>query len=443
MIRERGLLRRSPRRLMPPARRHSPPPRPVSPEESRRILLARQGLATPPAARSGPRSVARLVHRLGFVQVDSINVVERAHHLILHTRFDAYRPSTLTRLLEHERSLFEHWTHDASVIPLEFHAHWRPRFRRYEQRAEHRAWWKERLGRDPDALLARVLGRIRSEGPARARDFEDERRDAEGGSWWNWHPGKAALEHLWRTGRLAIAGRNGFEKIYDLAERVHPSTRSQAEPTDEEHVDWACRTALDRLGVATPAEIAAFWKSIPLARARAWCRSRIDEGESTFGSLLRFQDPDHVPMGWNSPDPPAPDVHPSRHPEPNDQAGGVLESEDQLLPSTAHPIDAETRSEASGFEPSTAKTPSIPDDVAAMDLDAVDSGSEQLGRQVSTNGLDFGQFRHDSESDDRPGPDAPDRGLKGRDYTRPGRSFRRNPSTPIAVRRLLIEPGIP
>lgn len=279
MIRERGLLRRSPRRLMPPARRHSPPPRPVSPEESRRILLARQGLATPPAARSGPRSVARLVHRLGFVQVDSINVVERAHHLILHTRFEAYRPSTLTRLLEHERSLFEHWTHDASVIPLEFHAHWRPRFRRYEQRAEHRAWWKERLGRDPDALLARVLGRIRSDGPARARDFEDERRDAEGGSWWNWHPGKAALEHLWRTGRLAIAGRNGFEKIYDLAERVHPSTRSQAEPTDEEHVDWACRTALDRLGVATPAEIAAFWKSIPLARARAWCRSRIDEGE--------------------------------------------------------------------------------------------------------------------------------------------------------------------
>ncbi|MHC4794949.1 MAG: DNA glycosylase AlkZ-like family protein, partial [Planctomycetota bacterium] len=109
---------------MPSATRHS---RVIPPRESRRILLAAQGLSKPPAARSGPASVQRLIERLGFVQVDSINVLERAHHLILQTRLESYRPETLTRLLEKDRSLFEHWTHDASLIPTRWFEHWKPR----------------------------------------------------------------------------------------------------------------------------------------------------------------------------------------------------------------------------------------------------------------------------------------------------------------------------
>ena len=212
------------------------------------------------------------------MQVDSINVLERAHHLILHTRFDSYRPEILKGLLEVERVLFEHWTHDASVVPIEFHRFWRPRFRRYAERAKWRAWWKDRLGADPEPLLDRVHARIRDEGPLKGRDLEEEKRDNAGGSWWNWHPGKAALEHLWRTGRLAIAGRDGFEKIYDLTERVHPEAATHQEPDSNSHRAWACQEALDRLGVATPGEIAAFWKAIPAAEVRTWCQRAAELG---------------------------------------------------------------------------------------------------------------------------------------------------------------------
>ena len=261
---------------MPPSTDH---PRVIPPRESRRILLAAQGLATPPATRSGPVSVQRLIERLGFVQVDSINVLERAHHLILQTRLESYRHETLTRLLEKDRSLFEHWTHDASLIPTRWYEHWKPRFAKYADRADRNAWWHERLGGDPAPLLKRIHARVRVDGPLRGRDLEDERSEDGGGGWWNWHPGKAALEHLWRVGKISIAGRARFEKLYDLAERVHPEAHARSKPSIAEHLEWACHTALERLGVATSNEVAAFWKSIPNADARAWCDAAVTRGE--------------------------------------------------------------------------------------------------------------------------------------------------------------------
>ena len=261
---------------MPPSTDH---PRVIPPRESRRILLAAQGLATPPATRSGPVSVQRLIERLGFVQVDSINVLERAHHLILQTRLESYRHETLTRLLEKDRSLFEHWTHDASLIPTRWYEHWKPRFAKYADRADRNAWWHERLGGDPAPLLKRIHARVRVDGPIRGRDLEEERSEDGGGGWWNWHPGKAALEHLWRVGKISIAGRARFEKLYDLAERVHPEAHARSKPSIAEHLEWACHTALERLGVATSNEVAAFWKSIPNADARAWCDAAVTRGE--------------------------------------------------------------------------------------------------------------------------------------------------------------------
>ena len=221
----------------------------------------------------------RLIERLGFVQVDSINVLERAHHLILQTRLESYRHETLTRLLEKDRSLFEHWTHDASLIPTRWYAHWKPRFARYADRADRNAWWHERLGGDPAPLLKRIHARVRVDGPLRGRDLEEERSEDGGGGWWNWHPGKAALEHLWRVGKISIAGRARFEKLYDLAERVHPEAHARSKPSIAEHLEWACHTALERLGVATSNEVAAFWKSIPNADARAWCDAAVTRGE--------------------------------------------------------------------------------------------------------------------------------------------------------------------
>ena len=137
------------------------------------------------------------------MQVDSINVLERAHHLILHARLDSYRPASLTQLLERDRRLFEHWTHDASVIPIEFYPYWKHRFKAHAARSLERAWWTKRLdGEDAPSLLRRVLRDVRRHGPIRARDLAPARRGE--GTWWNWHPGKVALEHLWRTGKVAI-----------------------------------------------------------------------------------------------------------------------------------------------------------------------------------------------------------------------------------------------
>jgi len=103
-----------------------------------------------------------------------------------------------------------------------------------------------------------------------SRDFEDTRDPSVDRTWWGWKPEKAALEFLWRSGEVAIAGRRAFNKVYDLAERVFPEAHAAPKPGREEHLDWACRTALDRLGVASPDEIAGFWRSVHVENVKAW-----------------------------------------------------------------------------------------------------------------------------------------------------------------------------
>jgi hypothetical protein len=248
----------------------------VPPETARRLLLAGLGLADDPRQAATPAAVQARIEAMGFVQVDSINVVERAHHLILASRFDGYRPPLLSRLLEKDRSLFENWTHDASAIPIRWFPFWRVRFERY--RGHTRAWWKERMGTDPERVLAEVLERIEREGPLMARDFAPE-GEGGSGSWWGWRPEKAALEHLWRTGRLAIAARVHFHKVYDLTERVLPTAADLPSPSDAEHLDWACRTALEKLGIATSGEVSDFWHAVSPQEAAAWCEAAAARGE--------------------------------------------------------------------------------------------------------------------------------------------------------------------
>ena len=230
---------------------------------ARRLFLYRHAL-------SGPQDpdLLSLIHRLGFVQVDSINTVERAHHMILGARRRSYRPKHLKRLLERDRSLFEHWTHDASVIPAEFFPNWRLRFRRDGERLWER--WHEWRRQGFAEKLDEVLAHIRETGPLMSRDAGTDEKKGSGG-WWDWHPSKTALEYLWRRGDLAVCHRQGFQKAYDLTERVLPHEVNTPHLEDEEIIDWACNAALDRLGFATSGEIAAFWDKVSAAEARAWC----------------------------------------------------------------------------------------------------------------------------------------------------------------------------
>ncbi|MCE9619672.1 MAG: winged helix DNA-binding domain-containing protein [Planctomycetes bacterium] len=252
-------------------------PEVISAADARRVLLHLQGLAEPPA-RSSAKSVQDTVERLGYVQLDSINVLERAHHMILGTRLEGYRHEHLSHAVEKTRALWEHWTHDACVIPTKWFPHWKHRFIRYKERVPRSAWWRSQIGNDSDRTIRRTLARVRREGPLRARDFEPP-EDHRSEGWWEWHPEKAALEYLWRSGRLAIARRERFEKVYDLVERVLPGEHMGPRSSESKHVEWACREAIDRLGIANPSEISRFFNAITPAQARKWCAAAIRRGD--------------------------------------------------------------------------------------------------------------------------------------------------------------------
>lgn len=247
----------------------------ISNSQARRFFIARQGLSDPPARAWGKDGLYEAIERLGFVQVDSINTVERAHHHILFARNQTYRKKHLAHLVEKDRLLFENWTHDASIIPTAFFPYWKHRFE--QQKATLRTRWKDHFGQEGfDDDLSRVLDKVASEGPMLARDFEGDKPNT---GWWDWHPSKAALEYLWRTGELAIARREGFQKVYDLTERVIPPEHFGRTVTREEFIDWACRSALERLGIGTRSEIMAFWKLLTPAEVDAWTRAHIGELE--------------------------------------------------------------------------------------------------------------------------------------------------------------------
>ncbi len=253
---------------------------------ARVLLLNGLGLLDDASGKASTRSILSEIERLGFVQLDSINIVERAHHHILWTRHHNYRPDTLHKL-QAAGSIFEHWTHDASVIPAKWFPHWKHRF-------VHIAWepWLLRqMGPDYQALLDAVIGRIDTEGPLAARDFEH--RTARGGTWWDWKPAKAALEYHWRRGALAIPQRIGFEKVYDLTHRVLPKVHETPAPELAEHIDWACSAAMHRLGVATPRELAGFWGLIKPAQAASWCAIAAGRGQivpvSVEGASTKLQ----------------------------------------------------------------------------------------------------------------------------------------------------------
>ena len=240
----------------------------IAANRARRITLALQGLADPPRRKLSADGLLALIERMGFVQVDSVSVVARAHHMILFARNQTYRPELLRRLVETEARLFENWTHDAAIIPTRFYPYWQVRFERDRARLASR--YRKRFdGRHGDRIEA-MLAHIRQSGAVMARDFGDRERPRAG--FWDWHPDKAALELLWRTGHLTIARRQGFQKVYDLAERVIPAEARGALLSHEALIDWACRSALERLGFATPGQIAGFWDIVSLCRGQAVVR---------------------------------------------------------------------------------------------------------------------------------------------------------------------------
>jgi len=114
-----------------------------------------------------------------------------------------------------------------------------------------------------------VLAEIAKRGPTLTRDMGTDEKRSNGG-WWDWNPSKTSLEYLWRTGGLCICRREGFQKVYDLTENVIPAEHREADHDRDALIDWSCRAAMDRLGFATPGELAKFWALISPAEAKEW-----------------------------------------------------------------------------------------------------------------------------------------------------------------------------
>lgn len=240
----------------------------ISNRDARRLWLDAQGLSRAPI---GPLDVLQIIRDLGFVQLDTIQNVMRAHHHILWSRNQNYREPMLNHLLKNDRSVFEHFTHDASVLPMEFYPYWQRQFRRKEARIRKAGWYKSMLNKSG---RAGIRDRIEREGPLSTHAFDTKVAGKK--EMWARPPHKLALDYMWYAGELSTAHRDGFTKYYDLTERVVPDHLRQEERGDREQLDWLCAQAMDRLGFGTVGDIKRFWDAAEMAEVKQWVEARGD-----------------------------------------------------------------------------------------------------------------------------------------------------------------------
>ena len=211
----------------------------------RRYVVAHQGYATR-FRRGRGADVLETVRRLSCVQLDSIATVERSHRIVLTSRVGAYPVGTVSRLLGQGR-LFEYWAHEACLLPVEDWPLFTHRMREYRV---HR-WWGPVIDSHPE-LAERVLAEVRERGPLGSADFDG----AGGGGMWNLKPEKRMLDALWTAGELVIAGRRGFQRLYDLPERVLPdAVLGRPEPTEAEWLRGLILRAVRSRGALTEAAV--------------------------------------------------------------------------------------------------------------------------------------------------------------------------------------------
>jgi len=264
----------------------------VSLAEIRRRVVEAQGYAS--RARNGTAAeVAETIRRLGCVQLDSISTVERSHRVALGARVGGYPEPVVSQLLREGR-IFEYWAHEACLIPVDDYPMHRWRMAHY---AESHPWRGNVFEQEPE-LTAKVLREIGERGPLASRDFEGSGP----GGMWNWKPAKVVLEALHSAGRLAIAGRDGFQRLYDLPERVLPEhVLDGKRPTDDEYIRWATLRGVEARGALTEAAVAEMWRLAGgVARVRPHADALVAEGKLRKVEVADGKPPVLLPAGDES-----------------------------------------------------------------------------------------------------------------------------------------------
>ena len=230
----------------------------ISKEQARSILLHAQGFSRPNAFGKGVHGAHETVKHLGYVQLDTLAVVARAHHHTFWSRNNAYDEKHLDQLLREGR-VFEYWSHAASYLPMEDFRFSLPRKALYLSGHSH--WFSKNR-----KLMKYVLDRIKAEGPLQSKDFESDRKR---GSWWDWKPAKIALEQLFMEGSLMVKSRQGFQKVYDLTERVVPADIDHTKPSNDEYAEYLVRFNLRALGIATMKDFTHLRRTMQMPVAKA------------------------------------------------------------------------------------------------------------------------------------------------------------------------------
>jgi uncharacterized protein len=240
------------------------------------LFLERQHLDRPLAGRLTAPRLTRFVEDVGGVQLDSINVLDRAHYLTLWSRFGPYDRAWLDRVVYRRRLLFEYWAHAACLVPTTMLPWWRRAMLDYRVR---HTGWSTYLRRNAK-VLRQVTAAVTANGPMGGADFDGRRPGGQAG-WWAWRPVQHALHYLWMTGALTVHSRRHFHKRYDLLERAIPTVVGCAPVSTEDFARWHLERSLHAMGAATERDLAwylTFPRFGPGVR-RATLRAMLDRGE--------------------------------------------------------------------------------------------------------------------------------------------------------------------
>jgi uncharacterized protein YcaQ len=274
----------------------------LSLKQARRVALAAQafnGRQAPTTIKSS--HVTQLIERLGVLQIDSVNALVRSHYLPLYSRLGNYPQKLLDQAAwsqGRQRKLFEYWGHEASLLPVELYPLMRWRMQRASQ-GEGIYQQLAKFGREEQATIARVLQAVRDQGPLGAGSLSTRQERA--GPWWDWSAEKHALEWLFAAGEVTVSGRRGFERLYDLPERVLPSSILNHPPISEADAQRGLMLrAITALGVGTEKDIRDYFRQDP-APAKAGLAELLEEGTIEPVQVQGWKQPAYMLPGLKVP----------------------------------------------------------------------------------------------------------------------------------------------
>jgi len=272
-----------------------PTPSQLSLKQARRVALAAQGFngRRPPATFTSSH-VTQLIERLGVLQIDSVNALVRSHYLPLYSRLGNYPQKLLDQVAwsqGRQRKLFEYWGHEASLLPVELYPLMRWRMQRASQ-GEGIYQQLAKFGREEQATIVRVLQAVRDQGALGAGSLSTRQERA--GPWWDWSAEKHALEWLFAAGQVTVSGRRGFERLYDLPERVLPSSIiNHPDIREADAQRGLLLRAITALGVGTEKDIRDYFRQDP-APAKAGLAELLEEGAIEKLQVQGWKQPAYV-----------------------------------------------------------------------------------------------------------------------------------------------------